>query len=123
MLLKSFRSFEVWQRAVDLITEIHGVTKLLPSNEPFGLSVQMCRASLSAASHIGQGAARKSRREFLRALYRAQGSLGELFTQVKVCQRLGFLEEKKAAKILSDILRIERTITALTEHLKNSEKY
>lgn len=123
MLLKSIRHYEVWQRAVNLITEIYGVIKLLPANEPFGLSTQMCRASLAAASHIGQGAVRKSRREFLRALYRAQGSLGELYTQVKVCQRLGFLEENKSAEILRQILKIEQTITTLAEHIKNMEKY
>lgn len=123
MFLKSFRNYEIWQRSVDLISEVYEVTKLLPANEPFGLSAQMCRTSLAAASRIGQGAVRKSRREFLRALYLAQASLGELYTQVKVCQRLGFLEEKKSAEILGHILRIDQTITTLTEHLKNTEKY
>jgi four helix bundle protein len=39
-----YRDLVVWQRAMDLVTEVYRCTKTFPRDELFGLSSQMRRA-------------------------------------------------------------------------------
>ena len=48
----SFKDLIVWQRAVELTTEIYRLTAAFPPSEQFGLSNQLRRASVSIASNI-----------------------------------------------------------------------
>ncbi|MGA2396049.1 MAG: four helix bundle protein [Candidatus Lustribacter sp.] len=49
----SFKDLIVWQRAVELTTEIYRLTAAFPSSEQFGLSNQLRRASVSMPSLPG----------------------------------------------------------------------
>jgi len=48
----------------------------------------MRRAAVSVASNIAEGAAKNIKKEFLKFLYIAQGSLSELDIQVVICKEL-----------------------------------
>jgi four helix bundle protein len=70
----SFMDPVVWQRAVELSTEIYRLTSSYPKSEQFGLVNQMRRASVSIASNIAEGYGRSSRGEYLQFLGFARGS-------------------------------------------------
>lgn len=85
----------------------------LPKNEQFGLVSQMQRAAVSIPSNIAEGAARNTRKEYVRFLYISLGSLTELETQYQICLRLDLcnhnpdLDDKidHVGKLLSNLIK------------------
>ena len=59
------RKLEVWQKSMVLVKTIYELTGEFPKEETYGLSSQMQRSAVSIPSNIAEGAARKSKAEFL----------------------------------------------------------
>ena len=75
-MIKSFKDFKVWQKSHSLVLRIYTVTRIFPKDEQFGLTSQMRRSSASICANIAEGY-KKSRKDFLRFLDIAEGSLEE----------------------------------------------
>ena len=50
-----FRDLIVWQRAMELVTDIYRLSGKFPSNEQFGLTSQLRRAAVSIPLNIAEG--------------------------------------------------------------------
>ena len=57
------------------------------TSERFGIVSQVRRAAVSIASNIAEGAKRQSRREYVRFLNVAEGSLAETESLLRLCSR------------------------------------
>jgi len=66
---------------MDLVIDVYQTTDRFPSQEKYGLTDQIRRATISIPSNIAEGAARQTKKEFTNYLHMAQGSLSELDTQ------------------------------------------
>jgi four helix bundle protein len=114
---QDFRDLLVWQKAIVLVTEIYRATQSFPSQELYGLTSQIRRASVSIPSNIAEGQGRLTRGEFRQFLGHAKGSLAEVETQLVIAQNLGYLKDPDAlfaqlnevAKMLSGLLNSLRT--------------
>ena len=104
---------DVWQDAMDLVVLTHRFSQRCPDSERFSLTAQIRRAAVSVPSNIAEGAARRSRPEYLRFLSIARGSLAELSTQVQIAVRLGFVA---SAEEISKLL--DRVFAKLTAQMK-----
>jgi four helix bundle protein len=47
----SYKDLKVWEKSVDLVTEIYRITKKFPKEEMYGLTSQIRRASISIPSN------------------------------------------------------------------------
>jgi len=90
---RDYRKIEAYQLANDLVLSIYKATKKFPKEELFGLTVQMRRAAISIPANIAEGATRKSKREYLRFLYVAKGSMAELEFFITISKSLGYLND------------------------------
>src|SRR5689334_8479807 len=90
MTKSSFRDLFVWQKAMELVTDIYRVTKDFPPEERYGLTSQIRRAAVSIPSNIAEGQARPTLGEFRQFLGHAKGSLAEMETQLLIAENLGF---------------------------------
>lgn len=117
---RTFRDLIVWQKAISLTKTIYNITRQFPPSEQFGMISQMRRAAVSIPSNIAEGNARGSRKDYLRMLIIARGSLAELETQILIAGELQYLSE--TAPILSDIVEISRMLRALIDALNRKGK-
>lgn len=89
---RNFKQIKAWQLADNLTVEIYGVTRNFPKDEIYGLVSQMRRAAVSVAANISEGAARKTKKDFLHFLNISQASLCELEYYLHLTERLGYLQ-------------------------------
>ena len=84
---KKLRAFEL---ADELALAVYRETRQFPRDERFGLTAQIRRASISAATNIVEGCARRSEKDYLRFLDMAYGSCRELEYLLSLASRLGY---------------------------------
>jgi len=114
--MRSHRDLDAWKKSMDLVDNVYKVTKSFPNEELYSLTNQMRSAAISIPSNIAEGAARGSKKEFIRFLYIALGSLSELETQVIIANRLGYLADPN--NLLKEVGIIRKLINGLIYSLK-----
>lgn len=100
--LRPHERLDVWRDAMSLVEAVYQATRSFPDTEKFGLTLQMRRCAVSVPSNIAEGAARRSRSEYLRFLSIARGSLAELDTQLQISERLGFIVDMQETREIAD---------------------
>ena len=118
-MLKNFKELKVWQKAYELCLEIYKITKNFPSEEKFGLTAQIRRASISVPSNIAEGYGRRTTPDYIRSLYIAYGSNCELETQALLAGDLAYIKTKEQYSLLEKISEVERMLKALIKSLEN----
>ncbi len=118
--IESHKDLLAWQKAVELATKVYAATRLLPSDERWGLCSQMRRAAVSIPSNIAEGAARKNRAEFLQFLYISRASLAELETQMTIALEQGFLSADQSG--LEHIEEVGRILNGLISRLASAHR-
>jgi len=89
-----YERFAAWQRCHELTLAVYRVTQSFPKQETYGLIAQARRAAFSTAASIAEGSAKRGRREFLRYLDIALGSLSELSYTLRLANELNLLAAK-----------------------------
>ncbi|MGB7623641.1 MAG: four helix bundle protein [Terriglobia bacterium] len=115
--VKKYSDLIVWQKAMDLTSEVYSVTKCFPKDEIYGLTSQLRRAAVSVPSNIAEGQGRKSTSEFLHHLSIAYGSLLEMETQVMIAERLAYLEQQVVASLMTRTSEVGKLINGLSKSL------
>jgi len=105
-MVRTFRDLVVWQKAMELVTEIYRVTQKFPKEEIFGLMSQLRRAAVSVPSNIAEGQGRLTEKEFRQFLGNARGSLAEVETQIIIAQNLGYLDESSFKKLSTMVAEV-----------------
>jgi four helix bundle protein len=116
--IKTYRDLIVWQKSINIVTEIYRVTKHFPKQETFGLVLQIRRSSISVPSNIAEGYSRYSNREFTRFLGIAIGSLSEMQTQLLISLNLEYLSKNDFTILTENSREIERMLSSLIRKLK-----
>ncbi|MGK6352517.1 four helix bundle protein [Parapedobacter sp. DT-150] len=119
-MILSYRDLDVWNNAMNLVELIYKSTGSFPREEVYGLTSQIRRSAVSIPSNIAEGFMRKNTREYLQFLYIAQGSLGELDTQLEIVKRLNYLDDSTAVD--EDIETIRKQLYGLINSLKQRIK-
>jgi|SRR5437016_2710251 len=115
--VRSYRDLRVWQQSMDLAEETYRATERFPEHERYGLVSQLRRAAVSVASNIAEGHPR-SRRDYVRHLVIASGSLSEIETQLVLSARLAFLSRAQAEHLLEVCDQVGRMLGGLRKSLQ-----
>jgi len=114
----NYKDLKAWQKGLDLVESIYVNTKVLPSEEQYGLVSQMRKAAVSIPSNIAEGHGRKHTKAYLNHLSIAFGSLMELETQIEICKRLAFIKEDLINKLLEQTDELGKIISGLRRSLQ-----
>ncbi len=104
-MILSYRDLDVWKNAMDLVEMVYKSSSCFPKEEIYGLTVQLRRAAISVPSNIAEGFMRKNTREYIQFIHIAQGSLGELDTQIEIAKRLTYLNDTSAIDMLIELIK------------------
>jgi four helix bundle protein len=118
-MASDYRELRVWQDAMKLAESVYAMTRKLPADERFGLTMQLRRAVVSVVSCIAEGNARSSTRDYLRFISMSAGSLAEVETQTLLAVRLGYVSEAEGASPLVSIRSLMRQLQVLKKKLAN----
>ncbi|PKQ66194.1 four helix bundle protein [Raineya orbicola] len=115
--MHKFKDLKVWQKSVELATDIYRLTTTFPSEEKFGLISQMRRCVVSISSNIAEGAGRDTKKDFSNFLSIAYASCCELNTQLIISYNLNYIAQNQLKEIESCIEEIQKMLFSLKNTL------
>lgn len=113
---RSHQKLDAWKVAMDLVTELYRELEHFPKHEQYGLCSQIRRSAISVPANIAEGAGRESRKEYLRFLHIARGSISELETELEIAKRLRYIGAD--AKAIALIERSSYLLNGLIRHIR-----
>ncbi|MDN3672307.1 four helix bundle protein [Flavobacterium branchiarum] len=116
--MNTFRQLLIWQKSMNLVTEIYQVTNSFPKEEVYGLTSQIRRSSISIPSNIAEGYGRNGNNDYLRFLNISISSLFEMQTQLEISFNLKYINEIQFNKINEDSKEIERMLSSFIRKIK-----
>lgn len=99
MRLYSFEKLEVWKLSKKLTILIYDLSRLFPSEEKFGITNQIRRASFSVTNNLAEGTSRKSVKDKIRFIEIAFGSLMEVLNILLISKELEYIAENETIKL------------------------
>ena len=115
--MNQFKNLIVWQKSIELATEIYKLTDAFPTKEKFGLVTQMNRCAVSISSNIAEGAGRNSNKEYCYFLSISQGSSFELETQLLIGLNLKYYTQKELNPVMTLLHEVQKMLYSLQSKL------
>ena len=112
--MSNFENLKVWQKAIELSVSVYKTTSENKFfQKDFSLRDQVRRSSVSISSNISEGDELGSDRQTIRQFYIAKGSSAELYTQLTISRKIGYLNESESDFLLKEC----KTISAMLNNL------
>lgn len=119
----NFRQLKVYKEAKQLAVDIYKLTNNYEKlKKDYGLKDQIQRSAVSIPSNIAEGNERATDKEFIRFLYIAKGSLGELITQLDIAKEIGYISENEFKDKITKCDKIGGMLGALIRTITKSLK-
>jgi four helix bundle protein len=120
MQVKNFEDLEIWEDARALSRGIYQLTRDPKFSKDFGLRDQIRRAAVSIMSNIAEGFERGGNQEFVQYLYVAEGSCGEVRSQLYVALDQSYVTSQACDDASKSFRHLSIMISNLIDYLKSS---
>ncbi|MBV9961948.1 MAG: four helix bundle protein [Parafilimonas sp.] len=117
--MKPHKNLEAWKQSFELVKEVYRITNSFPAEEKFGITSQLRRAAVSVPTNIAEGAARRSKKEFIQFLYISEGSLSEVDTLLELSVALNLLAVDLSVSLFNSLENISKLIIGLIKKLES----
>ena len=118
MKVQRFEELEAWQIARELANQIYKITKQESVCRDFGFVDQIRRAAISIMNNIAEGFERGSNKDFVRFLFIARGSAGEVRSLLYLGLDQGYLTNSEFSECRDLCIRSGQIIWALIKGLR-----
>ena len=115
--IEKFEDLNVWKESMRLSVELYGSLK---DCKDYGFRDQIQRSAVSIPSNIAEGFERQSNKEFIRFLYIAKASCGELRTQLYIAIELGIIDKKRGEEFIERTRKISAMLFKLIKFRKEN---
>jgi four helix bundle protein len=119
MTIHTHREMIVWQKSIELVKRVYGLTKSFPREEIYGLTAQLRRAAVSIPANIAEGHARSGRRDYAHFLVIARGSLNEVDTLIELALSLEYTSRDKLNQVFGLMDEVGRMLNKLYNSLRD----
>ncbi len=93
-MYKSFKDMPVWQQAMEIAENVHGLTKGVPRSEDLGFTSQIRRSALSISANIAEAYGRNHKLDKMNFYYFARCSAMETQSHLEYARRVGYMSEE-----------------------------
>jgi four helix bundle protein len=108
----NFEDLNVYNKAIDLVSDVYLLTKTFPKDEMFGLTSQLRRAAVSISLNISEGSAR-SKKDFSRFIDMARGSVFECVTLLQISLKQRYVGQKKFIDLKDKLTDLSKMLSGL----------
>jgi four helix bundle protein len=116
--VQRFEDLEAWQIARELANQVYKITKQESVCRDFGFLDQIRRAAISIMNNIAEGFERGSNKDFVRFLFIARGSAGEVRSLLYLGLDQGYLTNSEFSECRDLCIRSGQIIWALIKGLR-----
>lgn len=109
----SYRKLVVYQHARAFNKAVYMLQKKFPAEERFALCDQIRRATSSIPSNIAESSGRLSKKEKLRFIEYAQGSLSETMSQLELAYDIGYITKEELDTMDEQASDIQKMLSGL----------
>ena len=120
--IKSFEELPVWKDARKFANKIYNLTKKFPKEENYGLTSQITRATVSIGSNIAEGFDRYSKKDFIRFLIMARGSISEIQNNLYIAIDLKYINQNDFQEIYALSKDLGKQINGFIKYLRSYDK-
>lgn len=113
MYVFSFEKLEVWKEAIELSKDIYKITVTFPSDEKFGLTSQIRRATNSIAANIAEGTSRITGKDKAYFTTIAFSTTMEVLNHLIISKELEFISVEQYLELRERINKISNMLNAL----------
>ena len=121
MKIESFEDLKAWKASRELAKKVYSLTKRRDFAKDFGLVNQIRKATVSVVSNISEGFERGSNAEFVRFLYIAKASCGEIRSYLFIAFDQGYLTKDEPDKTASFANALSAMIGGFIGYLRSSK--
>ena len=114
MGIQKFEDIISWKKSNDLVLLIY---KLFKVSNDFGFKSQIQRAVISISNNIAEGFERRSNKEFIRFLYIAKGSCGEVRSMIYIARELEYISKEEFNNLYDQLVEISKLLSGLIKSL------
>lgn len=104
--MTSFKDLLVYQKSIQLVTQVYEITSNYPQKEVFGITNQIRRSAVSIPSNIAEGSARNYSKEYVQFLHISLGSAAELDAQLEISSNLKYISKEEYLSLSDQINEI-----------------
>lgn len=115
--MHDFRRLQVWHLASEVVARVDTAVRAFPPQDRGVVAAQLRRAALSIPTNIAEGCGKGSRRETLRYLQIASGSVNEVESHLLIAERLGYIHPRRCQDLLNRTGSVRRMLLALMRKL------
>ena len=109
----SFEKLLVWQKSMDLVSNIYRITKTFPKSEQFGIASQIRRASFSICNNIAEGSGKIPAKEKAHFTSIAYASALETINILIISQEIDLLPKNEYLELRNSLEEITSMLSGL----------
>lgn len=117
--MANYKNLDVWKISMQLVKEVHLLSKKFPKEELYALTSQAKRAAVSIPANIAEGLGRQYRKDTIQFLHISRGSLYELETLLNTAVMVEIITEQEFKTIIP---AVEKTLQVLNGFINYNQK-
>tara|TARA_R110002049_G_scaffold2750_6_gene22057 strand:- start:17488 stop:17853 length:366 start_codon:yes stop_codon:yes gene_type:complete len=117
--MRDFRELKVWEKSHRLALRVYQQTKGFPSDERFGLTSQIRRATASVPTNLAEGCGRRTDKDLAHFCDIAMGSASESEYQLLLARDLGYIDKAEHREIEDELLEVKKMLNGFISAVRS----
>ncbi len=118
--MNSFVDLQIWQKGMDLVTEVYRITEKFPKSEQFGLTTQLRKSSVSTLANFAEGFSRLTNDDKTHKYVISRGECSETYALLLIAVRLKMISEESSQNALQLSKEVGRMLSGFIQRFRKT---